>query len=53
LHAFYAADPGEVCVLEGLGLLEVFGLGIHHPDVGVGDIGDLAAGAFENSGEDR
>src|SRR5262249_10505987 len=48
----YAPHASEVGVLERLGLLEILGLRIHHPNVGIRDIGDLAAGAFKYSRED-
>src|SRR5262245_29418224 len=52
LDALYAAHAGEVSVFERLGLLEILGLGIHHPNLRVGDIGNLAAGALHYSCED-
>src|SRR5262249_50644993 len=52
-HAFDTAHACEIGVLERFGLLEILRLRIHHPDVCVSDIRDLAAGAFKDSGEDR
>src|SRR5262249_20081493 len=52
LHAVHAAHAREIGILERLGLLEVFGLPVHYPDVRVGDIGDLTAGPLEDAGED-
>src|SRR5262249_57109964 len=53
LHAFDTAHACEISILERFGLLKIFRLRIHHPNLRVGDIGDLTAGALKNSGEDR
>src|SRR5262249_35427715 len=52
LHAIDATHACEIGVLERFGLLEILRLRIHHPDVCVSDVRDLAAGAFKNPGED-
>src|SRR5262249_25390726 len=52
-HAGNAADPRQVGVLKRLGLVPVFRLWIHHPDLGIGDSENLARGALHDPGEDR
>ena len=53
LHALHATHACKIGVLERLGLFEILSLRIHYPNLRVGDVGNLAAGALENSGEDR
>src|SRR5260370_33913548 len=53
LDAFDAAHSVNIRVLQGFGLVEVFCLRVHDPDVGLGDIQDLTAGAPEDAREDR
>src|SRR5262249_33370068 len=47
------AHEREVGIFERLGLLKILGLRIHHPNLSVGDIRNLAACALENPREDR
>ena len=48
-NAVHAAHACEVGVLERLGLLEIFRLRVHHPNLRVADVGNLTAGALENA----
>ena len=52
VHTRHAPDAEEIGVLQRLGLLEILGCRIHHPNLGVGDVGDLAACAAHDAGED-
>src|SRR6266571_859095 len=52
LDARHSADAGQVRVLESLRLLPVLRLRVHHPDLGVGHVENLARRALKNIGED-
>ena len=51
-HTRHAADPEKIGVLQRLGLLEVSDRRVHHPNLGVGHVGDLAAGSEHDADED-
>ena len=48
----HAAHTIKICVLESLGLFKIFRLGIHHPNLGIGNVANLAASSVKNAGED-
>ena len=48
-----AAHPEELGVLHRLDVVDELDLGVHDPDVGLGQIGDDAVGAGHQAGEDR
>src|SRR5579864_943331 len=49
-HTAYSRQVG---VLQRFGLLEIFGLRIHHPYIRIGHVENLTAGALENARENR
>jgi hypothetical protein len=52
LHSPHSTDAIQVIIGQRLHFVEILGFPVHHPDVGVGDVHDLARGAPHDPGED-
>ena len=53
LHALDPPDPVEVALEHRLDVVDEPDAGVHHPEVGAGDVGDLRAGPEHQAAEDR
>src|SRR5262249_27162406 len=53
LHPFDAAHASEIRVFQSLRLIKILSLRIHHPDVCIGNVANLAASTFHDPGKDR
>ena len=52
-HPFDALDPVEVVLDHRLDIIDLENVGVHHPKVGAGRVGDLAGGPEHQAAKDR